>query len=134
MKQDKKIIERLELAAKIAKEGLNFQVLCINDDDASWEDCPADEIMKFTDFYTCDEFEMRLVPQPVMVPLEVSDIPPGTVIRNYAWNETDWVPVAVGGNFVIRLDTGERLTFESLMLSWQIQRLGGGWEACMKEK
>lgn len=130
-----KLEDRLELAAKILKQGEGFQarVKGSGGDLSNWYSCTTPAVSKYVQ-ENWDLYEIRLIPQPVMVPLEVSDVPPGSVIRNYAWNESDWVPVAVGGNFVIRLDTGERLTFEKLMLSWQILRLGERcWEPCMKE-
>lgn len=77
----------------------------------------------------------RIKPTPVLVPLECTDIPPGSVFRHPRWtNGVYWSPVKVMYNLVaFSMDT-DRITYIYLMNhGYEIKRPGEDWKPCSKD-
>lgn len=80
MKPDIALAERLELAAKIAREGLEFEMTPAGKD--QWVTVINDPITAYTEADDWHGFELRIKEEPetIVVPLGPKDVPPGSVI------------------------------------------------------
>ena len=129
--------QQAELASKILKDGLPWQTQF--PDSIEW-----DEVHEKSDPITALSrgATIRIKPTSILIPLEASDIPPGSVISvhpNLAWFLLVWV----GTSQVNYMSTGKMATLtvgELLSENWLINRsiplLGKwnptAWEPCSK--
>jgi hypothetical protein len=91
-------------------------------------------------FYLSDKSESGLnlrnkATQPQKVPLELCDVPPGSVIRNGLNNPNRWYAVLSVGHSGLATCEDSLKTFEYLKGSdWQIKRpTDTEWQPCCKE-
>jgi hypothetical protein len=71
----------------------------------------------------------RVKPEPVMVPLELEDVPPGSALR--AIGNSKWFLVSRASKFGVYF--GSLLSeYTELQGSWQIKRPGEDWMPCHK--
>ena len=82
-----------------------------------------------TDFcFTPDCY--RIKPEPVMVPLELEDVPPGSAVRKIG--DTKWYLVVDGMKDGMNFGQVSWSTYEALQKCFEIKRPGEDWKPCHK--
>lgn len=71
-------------------------------------------------------------PKTVKVPLEASDIPPGSVIRHKNWEKSDWAITVKVNDREVHTHLS-LLNYDVLFANWEIKRPGEEWKSCYKE-
>jgi len=131
MNKNEKLADRLELLAKISREngkGYEYQIY----GNGTWHSA---DLFSPLDFVGDDweDYELRLVPQPVMVPLDSEDIPPGSAIRKKVVPKT-WETILFLGAHGIINHEGVLIRWDELYKHYEIKQPGEDWKACNKEK
>jgi len=77
-----------------------------------------------------DPHDISIEPKPYKVPLELSDVPPGSAIRKTGGNYWSMIAIATGTD--VRCLGGPIIPYEGLMERYEIRRPGGDWEPAYK--
>lgn len=129
MSKNQKLAERLEFAAEIVRKDLPFQSRAANE---SWLRRAPYEITKFTEWGDWMDYEIRLIPEPVKVPLGPEDVPPGSALRISKHAET-WELIIATDSLGVYNSDNKLIGWDELESDYEIKRPGEEWKPCHKE-
>jgi len=104
-------------------DGKTVEILANRKGREDWE-----EVLDFT--CSCPPSTYRIKPGPVMVPLELEDVPPGSAVRKIG--DTKWYLVVDGMKDGMNFGQVSWSTYEALQKCFEIKRPGEDWKPCHK--
>ncbi len=103
-------------------EGKTIEILVNSNGCEDWEETVDLDFSCAPDCY-------RIKPEPVMVPLELEDVPPGSALR--AIGNSEWFLVSRASKFVAYFGS-LWMGYIELQGFWEIKRPGEDWMPCHK--